>query len=196
MGEMEDAKKRKLKILAIEDDLTIIKLYEKYLSEDGHRVVSAVTGAEAIKKLKDESFDLVCLDLKLPDMDGTELLKIIKRNVEWIPVIIVTANPTLESSLEALNAGIVTEYIAKPFNFRELAMVVRQSVEKARLALENKRLLKRLENANRALGERVQQLEDIAKDSAKMHERISELSDYVHVLEKKIEVSKKSEQGN
>lgn len=196
MGEMEELKKRKLKILAIEDDLTIIKLYEKFLTEDGHRFVSAVTGAEAIKKLKDESFDLVCLDLKLPDMDGTELLKIIKRNVEWIPVIIVTANPTLESSLEALNAGIVTEYIAKPFNFRELAMVVRQSVEKARLALENKRLLKRLENANRALGERVQQLEDIAKDSAKMHERISELSDYVHVLEKKIEVSKKSEQGN
>ncbi len=92
MAAPENVEKRKLKILTIEDDPTINKLYERVLANDGHRVISAVTGAEAVKKLKEEAFDLVCLDLKLPDMDGLELLKLIKRKVEWIPVIIVTAN--------------------------------------------------------------------------------------------------------
>jgi DNA-binding NtrC family response regulator len=178
--------KLKLKILAIEDDQTIIKLYQHILSNDGHRVISAMSGAEAIKKLKEEAFDLVCLDLKLPDMDGVELLKLIKRKVEWIPVIIVTANPTLESSVAAVNAGIVTEYIAKPFDTKELVLIVRQSVEKARLALENKRLLKRLENTNQALTERVQQLEEFAKDTVKMQDKISELNQYVRALEQKV----------
>ncbi len=186
MAAPEHVEKRKLKILTIEDDPTINKLYERVLANDGHRVISAVTGAEAVKKLKEEAFDLVCLDLKLPDMDGVELLKLIKRKVEWIPVIIVTANPTLESSVAAINAGIVTEYIAKPFDTKELVLTVRQSVEKARLALENKRLMKKLENTNQALMERVQQLEEFAKDTVKMQGKITELTQYVRSLEQKV----------
>ncbi len=185
MGQHEKASKRQLKILVIEDDPTIIKIYERILSNDGHRVVSALTGAQAVTKLKDESFDLVCLDLKLPDMDGMDLLKLIKRKVEWIPVIIVTANPSLESSLEALNAGIVTEYITKPFDTKELVITIRQSVEKAKLLLDNKRLLKRLENTNKALTERVEQLEEFAQDSVKLQRRITELNAYVESLGKK-----------
>lgn len=185
MGAQENTGKRKLKILVIEDDPTLIKLYERILLNDGHRVVSAESGSEAVNKLKDESFDLVCLDLKLPDMDGVDLIKLIKNKVEWIPVIIVTANPSLESSVEALNAGIVTEYIMKPFDTKELMIIIRQSVEKARLILENKRLLKRLESTNKALTERVEQLEEFAKDSVKLQERIAELNLYVKTLEKK-----------
>ncbi len=118
-------------------------------------------------------------------MDGIDLLKLIKRKVEWIPVIIVTANPSLESSLEALKAGIVTEYITKPFDTKELMITIRQSVEKAKLLLDNKRLLKRLENTNKALTERVEQLEEFAKDSMKLQKQVAELNAYVESLGKK-----------
>ena len=183
--------KKKLKILAIEDDRTIIKLYEKILKDDGHEIVSAYSGAEAITKLEQASFDLICLDLKLPDMDGVELLKVIKNQIEWIPVIIVTANPSIESSMEAVNAGVVTEYILKPFDTKELSVIVRKSVEKAKLAIENKRLLKKLENTNQALIERVEQLEDFAKQAVKSQEKIVELSQYVKSLEEKVKAFQK-----
>ncbi len=63
---------------------------------------------------------------------------------------------------------------------------MRQSVEKARLALENKRLMKKLENTNQALMERVQQLEEFAKDTVKMQGKITELTQYVRSLEQKV----------
>lgn len=186
MCAQEISQNKKLKVLAIEDDKTIIKLYEKILAAEGHKVVSAGTGGEAIRLLNEESFDLICLDLKLPDMDGAELLKIIKTKIEWTPVIIVTANPSVESSVAAVNAGIVTEYILKPFDTKELGNTIHKSVEKARLAIENKRLLKKLDAANQALTERVAQLEDLAREAVKFQAKISELTQYIQKLEAKV----------
>lgn len=186
MGTSDITAKKKLKVLVIEDDKTVVRLYEKILGTEGHAVISVGTGADAVNKFKEETFDLVCLDLKLPDMEGEDLLKVIKNKIEWTPVIIVTANPSVESSVAAVNAGIVTEYILKPFETKELGLLVRKSVEKAQLAIENKRLLRKLDTANQALTERVKQLEDFANDAAKFQGKIAELSEYVRKLETKV----------
>ncbi len=185
---MEDLKN--LRVLIIEDDKIVLKLYEKFFSEHGYQWEVSMSGAEALQKIEQSKFDLVCLDLGLPDMDGMLLIDKIKSKVEWIPVIIVTANPSLESSLKAIKAGIVTEYIVKPFESHELIFTVRQAVEKSKLAIENKRLVKKLETANQALLERVEQLEHFAKKATTFQLEINQMKAYIGELEQKLSKKK------
>lgn len=180
------ARHKKMNFLAIEDDQTVIKLYEKFLAEEGHTLVSATTGADGIKKMDGGAYDLIFMDLKLPDMDGMDLVRRVKDKLEWMPVIIVTANPTLESSIEAVNIGIVTEYIVKPFDSQELVLVIDKAVEKAKLAIENKRLLKKLEISNKALTERVEELEDFAKMAVEYKEKVAKLNTHIQALQAKL----------
>ena len=184
------AQLKNLKVLIVEDDKIVLKLYEKFFSEHGYLWEVSLSGAEAIQKIDQGKFDLVCLDLGLPDMDGMSLVDKIKNKLEWIPVIIVTANPSLESSIQAIKAGIVTEYIVKPFDAKELVFTVRQAVEKAKLAIENKRLLKKIETANQALLERVEQLEHFAKKATTFQVENNQLKIYIKELEKKLSTKK------
>jgi len=171
-----------LTILAIDDEETVLKLYENILSADGHRVVKVTQGSQALKVMEEESFDLVFLDLKLPDMDGTELLKKIRSKLEWAPVVIVTGNPSIESTIEAIRAGGVYEYIIKPFRADDIQMTVRRAMEKAALSIENKRLIKKLEITNQALLERVDELQKFAEVSVDYEKKITDLQKKVEDL--------------
>ena len=181
---------KNLRVLIIEDDKVVLKLYEKFFSGHGYQWEVSLSGADALQKINQGKFDLVCLDLGLPDIDGMLLIDKIKNKLEWIPVIIVTANPSLESTIEAIKAGIVTEYIVKPFDAKELIFTVKQAVEKAKLAIENKRLLKKIETANQALLERVEELEQFAKEAATLQTEINQLKIYVKELEQKLATRK------
>jgi len=163
------------KILAIDDDDTILKLYCSILGEEGYDIETASTGKEALKMISQDSFDLVFLDLKLPDISGTDVLKKIREKLEWAPVVVVTANPSLESSIEAIRAGGVYEYIIKPFGADNLKLAIRRALEKNEMMIENKRLMKRLERTNEALSERVDELEKFAKVTMDYEKEISDL---------------------
>ena len=185
MGEEAGNTQRLVKILAVDDEETVLKLYERLIADLGHQVVLARTGGQAIDIINRECVDLVILDLKLPDIDGSQLLAMIKEKVPSAPVIIVTAHPTLESSIESIRAGGVYDYIIKPFGSDALQLVVRRAVERTILMSENKRLMHRLEVANLALAERVEQLEKIAGAALGYEGTISQLQERIKQLEDK-----------
>jgi len=190
MSSEESAQSNNLRILAVEDDKSILKLYEALLGKQGYQLEFALSGQEAVQKIQTGHYDLISLDLRLPDMEGIDLLKKIKDKIEWTPVIIITANPTLESSIAAVNAGIVTEYIVKPFESKELILIVDKAVEKARLAIENRRLVKKLAKTNQALAQRVEELENLVQESLQYKTENSQLKKYVVELEGKLKIER------
>ena len=154
----------KMNILTVEDEALVAKLYESILSSEGHRVVIASNGAEAIEKVNEESFDLILLDLKLPDMYGTEVLKLIRTKQKDVNVVIVTGYPSLDSALEAIKAG-VYDYLVKPCNPVQLKLVVQRVGEKLRLVKENEHLLRELKKKNERLEENVRDFEGLANSA-------------------------------
>lgn len=106
------------KILIVEDELNLNQILQDYLHHFGYQTVSAVTGAEALSFWKEEKPDLILLDLNLPDMDGLEIMREIRR-IDTIPIVIVTARDAEIERLIGLELG-SDDYISKPFSPREV----------------------------------------------------------------------------
>ena len=107
------------RILMVEDDRQITELLEAYLGRYGMEVMSVDRPSVALEKLGIEHYDLVLLDLGLPEMDGLELCRIIKRSHPELPVVISTARHDVSDKVVAFDAG-ADDYIAKPYDPREL----------------------------------------------------------------------------
>ncbi len=127
------------RILIIDDDEIVRKSCEKVLSPEGYITVTAGSGREGLKLLSKKPFDLVLTDLRMPDMDGIEVLKRVKEGWPDIEVIIITGYGTVKSAIEAIRYG-AYDYVEKPFSPEELLNVVRRSLERRNLILENTRL--------------------------------------------------------
>ncbi|MFQ5794961.1 MAG: response regulator transcription factor [Candidatus Bipolaricaulia bacterium] len=108
-----------MKILVAEDDPGARKLLRKFLTAEGHQVITAEDGLEAIERFFTGSPDLVLLDLMMPKVDGWEVLERI-RNASETPVIMLTVRGATEDKVRGLSAG-VDDYITKPFDLREVA---------------------------------------------------------------------------
>jgi len=117
------------KILMVEDDLEITELLEQYLSSYSIETLSVTLPLLAIEKLEGESFDLVLLDLGLPQMDGLELCKIIKQKYPQTPVIISTARADVSDKVIAFELG-ADDYIAKPYEPRELVARIQAHIKR------------------------------------------------------------------
>lgn len=107
------------RILMVEDDLEITALLEAYLPRYGLEMFSVSLPSVALEKLSIEKYDLVLLDLGLPEMDGLELCRLIKKKYPSLPVIISTARADVSDKVVAFDAG-ADDYIAKPYEPREL----------------------------------------------------------------------------
>lgn len=123
----------KYRILAVDDELLIRDLLYDFFSTQGWDIVVADGGQKAIDYLKNQNFDAVLTDIKMPDMDGITLTGRIRDMYGSLPVIIVTGYPSLESAIEALRHK-VDDYIIKPFNINQLFKVVQRAVESGRTA--------------------------------------------------------------
>lgn len=114
------------KLLLIEDDPNITDFMEVVLEKERYQLVIAVTGMEALMLLQEESFDLLLLDLGLPDIDGVELLKIIRKRMA-LPIIIISARNNEVDKVKALDLG-ADDYVTKPFGTNELLARIRTAL--------------------------------------------------------------------
>jgi DNA-binding response OmpR family regulator len=121
-------------IIAIEDDSHIRRLVAEALARGGHHVASAAAAMEGLHLVVNEKPDLVILDLGLPDLDGRQLLSMI-RAVSQVPVIVVTARVTEEDVVGTLDAG-ADDYLTKPFSVAQLEARVRAVLRRAEVGPE------------------------------------------------------------
>lgn len=133
-------------VLIIEDDKGMCKTLSHIFELDGYRVSTASTGSEGAARIKEGSFNVAVLDIRLPDIDGVELLEIIKKTEPDLSVVMMTAYASVENAIKALNEG-ADAFVTKPFNIEELRAVVKKSIEKQRLSDEKKRLEKELKDS-------------------------------------------------
>lgn len=134
---------KKGKILIVDDDEGM-RILLKETVEGEYEVATAAGGSEALRLLKTDPFDLLLLDLKLPDMAGLDVLREIKDLGLNTSVIIITGYASVESAVEAMKLG-ASDYVKKPFGTQEIALAVRNVMEKRSLVDENIELRKELE---------------------------------------------------
>ncbi len=126
----------KHRILVVDDETDICKALDFLLRREGYEVSIANSGEEAITKIKDSSFDVVITDLKMPKMDGMELLEKTKEISPNTAVIMMTAFSSIESAVEAMKKG-ASDYIVKPFLNEEIKLTVKKIIEQQKLLNEN-----------------------------------------------------------
>jgi DNA-binding response OmpR family regulator len=119
------------RLLIVEDEIHIASFLIKGLSANGYEVDAVTTGSEALLRSRVSAFDLIILDLGLPDMDGLDVLRRLRREGRQVPVIIVTARAQVENLVEGLDLG-ADDYLTKPFAFDELLARVHARLRSSR----------------------------------------------------------------
>lgn len=124
-----------IKVLIVEDEKSIVKLLKTILVANNYEVIDAVTGAEALSMITSHCPDIILLDLGLPDMDGSELLKQVR---QWTttPIIVISARTQELDKVEALDLG-ADDYITKPFGTSELLARIRMALRHTQTASPN-----------------------------------------------------------
>ena len=125
-----------LSILVVEDGHSQREILRDFLKDEGHDVSEAENGEKALKQLREDYFDLLLIDYKMPGMDGMELLKGVKRINPEVDVIMMTAYGTVETAVQAMKAGAV-DYVTKPIELDELLILIDRISERRTLLKEN-----------------------------------------------------------
>ena len=119
----------KARILIVDDDENIRKVLTTILEDEGYVVEAVENGKRAIEKTKRNFYNLVLIDIRLPDMEGIELLTKMKDTVPKTRKIIITGYPTLQNAIEAVNKG-ADAYILKPFDMESVLQTIRDQRKK------------------------------------------------------------------
>lgn len=113
----------------MDDDADVRKSLSMILSNEGYSVEAVENGKQATKIIEKLRFDVALIDIKLPDMEGTELLQRLKKDQPHMVKIIITGFPTLENAMETVNEG-ADGYILKPFDVQKLLEMIRKHLKK------------------------------------------------------------------
>ena len=132
------------KILIVDDEKNMRMILSKILKNAGYEIYQAESGKQALREVKKSSPDLVLLDLKLPDINGIEVLEKIKQHDNSIIVIMLTAYGDIKNAVEAMKLG-AYDYLKKPFDNEEMILVIEKALENLRLSREVKLLRDRLD---------------------------------------------------
>jgi DNA-binding NtrC family response regulator len=116
------------RILVVDDDESIRKTMQVILIDEGYFVDLASTGGEAIRKTKEKAYNVVLIDIRLPDMDGVELLKLMKDVVPKTRKIMVTGYPSMQNAITALNKN-ADAYLIKPVDLEKLLNTVKDQIK-------------------------------------------------------------------
>jgi DNA-binding NtrC family response regulator len=119
---------RTKKILIIDDENVICKGCAMILSEMGYRCDQSLSGADGLKRVMEDSYDVLLLDMKLKDMDGMKILEKVKKAKPAIYVIVITGYSTVQNAVKAMKLG-ANDYISKPFNEDDIIIAVRHAFQ-------------------------------------------------------------------
>ncbi len=163
------------KILVIEDEAAIRRVLTKILSEesDTYQVDEAEDGLIGVEKIKKEDFDLVLCDIKMPKMDGVEVLEAIKKIKPEIPVIMISGHGDLDTAVNTMRLG-AFDYISKPPDLNRLLNTVRNALDRKELVVENKLLKKKVSKNYEMIGESkgISQIKDMIEKVAPTDARV------------------------
>jgi len=126
-------------ILIVDDEKNYLTILSAVLEEEGFEILTALSGQEAIDIQKTSDVDLILTDMKMPEMDGIELLEHIKAIDPDLPVLMMTAHGTVDKAVEAMQKGAYT-YILKPFDNERLILYVKKAISMYQVIKENRRL--------------------------------------------------------
>ena len=143
-----------MNILLVDDDSSVRRVLQFKLQKQGYAVVTAADGHHALDALKEQPFDLLLSDIRMPKMDGLELLENARTIQPDIKIILITAHATVTQAVQAVKLG-AFDYITKPFDDEELFVAIDKALRFERLESENKKLrskLKKVESGNQMIG--------------------------------------------
>jgi len=135
-------------ILVVDDEKNYLLVLSAVLEEEGYEVLTTVSGLEALEIQKSSDLDLVLTDMKMPGLDGIELLERIKAHDPELPVIMMTAHGTVDKAVEAMQKGAYS-YILKPFDNERLTLYVKKAISIYQVVKENRRLRSAVESQYR-----------------------------------------------
>jgi len=133
-----------VRILVVDDEQDLLFLLVQRLKRKNYNVTGVLSAEDAIKEMSETSFDIGIFDIKMPGMDGLELLKEAKKQNQQMEVIMLTGHGTIETAIEAMKLG-AYDYLTKPYNLAELDIVIQKALEKKQLHEENERLKEALQ---------------------------------------------------
>ena len=130
------------KILVVDDERAIRSTLKEILEYENYSVIDAADGLEALELIKNDQFDVILLDIKMPRMDGLEVLEEIQKTSDT-PVVMISGHGTIETAVEAIKKG-AYDYIAKPLDLNRLLITIRNALDKSLLVNEAKMLRKKV----------------------------------------------------
>jgi DNA-binding NtrC family response regulator len=131
MSEQKDGPTNRISLLIVDDEKGFVNVIANRLGRRGIDTTKALSGTEAIQTLRKKDFDVAVLDLKMEDMDGIEVLKILKKMVPEMPVIMLTGHGSERAAKEGIQYG-AFDYLTKPCELDELIEKIREAVPKGR----------------------------------------------------------------
>jgi two-component system, NtrC family, nitrogen regulation response regulator NtrX len=163
------------KILIIEDEAAIRRVLVKILTEENsaYQVTQAEDGLAGIEKIKDEDFDLVLCDIKMPKMDGVEVLQAAKKIKPETPMVMISGHGDLDTAVQTMRLG-AFDYISKPPDLNRLLNTVRIALNSKELVVENKRLKKKVSKHYQMIGQSnaVSEIKDMIEKVAPTEARV------------------------
>ena len=163
------------KILIIEDESSIRRVLVKILSEenDSYLVEEAEDGIMGMEKIKNSDYDLILCDIKMPKMDGVEVLEATKKIKPEIPIVMISGHGDMETAINTMRLG-AFDYISKPPDLNRLLNTVRNALDKKQLVIENKILKKKVSKNYEMIGnsEPIQHIKDMIEKVAPTEARV------------------------
>ena len=139
-------------ILIIDDEKAIRKSIGEILAFEGFAIDEAADGAEAVKKIKENNYDCILCDIKMPKMDGMEVLSVAREEKPDTPFIVISGHGNIETAVEAVKKG-AFDYISKPPDLNRMLITIRNAMDKKSLVAETKQLRKKISRSAEMIGE-------------------------------------------
>ena len=156
----------KIKLLIIDDEADFLDTIASRMEMRGFEVTKAYNGEQALKAVKKKKYDIALLDLKMPGLDGYDVLKVLKSEHKYIEVIILTAHGSIESAFDTSKLGAFS-FLTKPYDFDELIKTIKEAYEV--------RLKKKFENDAEHLGKIIDKISELPLGTENYLDMLDEL---------------------
>jgi CheY-like chemotaxis protein/glycine cleavage system H lipoate-binding protein len=123
-------------VLVVDDEEIVCRSCRRILAQEGHNVQTALNGREALRKVEEDKYDVLIADWKMPEIDGMEVLRIVKKNHPEIIAIMMTGYPSVESAVKAMRLG-VANYVAKPIDPDGLSQTLQKALQEGKSARDD-----------------------------------------------------------